>query len=100
MYALFPSSCYDLLRKHCKHPVFGSVADPGCLSWIPDPDFYPSRISDPGSRIQKQLQKRVVKKKIVVIPYFVLCSNKFHKILNYFIFELLKKNILAKFKEF
>ncbi len=22
----------------------GSVADPGCLSRIPDPDFYPSRI--------------------------------------------------------
>jgi hypothetical protein len=22
-------------------------ADPGCLSRIPDPDFYPSRISDP-----------------------------------------------------
>jgi hypothetical protein len=35
---------------------FGSVADPGCLSWIPDPDFLPIpdlgfRISDPGSRI-------------------------------------------------
>jgi hypothetical protein len=28
-----------------------SVADPGCLSWIPDPDFYPSRIPDLGSRI-------------------------------------------------
>ncbi len=34
-----------------------SVADPGCLSRIPDPDFYPfpipdlgSRISDPGSK--------------------------------------------------
>jgi hypothetical protein len=27
------------------------VADPGCLSRIPDPDFYPSRIPDPGSRI-------------------------------------------------
>jgi hypothetical protein len=24
-----------------------SVADPGCLSRIPDPDFYPSRIPDP-----------------------------------------------------
>jgi hypothetical protein len=24
-----------------------SVADPGCLSPIPDPDFYPSRIPDP-----------------------------------------------------
>ncbi len=46
-----------------------SVADPGCLSRIPDPDFYPSRIPDPGSRIpdlgsriQKQQQKRGVKK--------------------------------------
>jgi hypothetical protein len=28
-----------------------SVADPGCLSRIPDPDFYPSRIPEPGSRI-------------------------------------------------
>jgi hypothetical protein len=28
-----------------------SVADPGCLSRIPDPDFYPSRIPDLGSRI-------------------------------------------------
>jgi hypothetical protein len=41
-----------------------SVADPGCLSRIPDPDFHPSRIPDPRSRIQKQQQKRGVKKKI------------------------------------
>jgi hypothetical protein len=34
-----------------------SVADPGCLSRIPDPDFYPFRIPD-----QKQQQKRGVKK--------------------------------------
>ena len=39
-----------------------SVADPGCLSRIPDPDFYPSRIPDLGSRIQKQQQKTGVKK--------------------------------------
>ncbi len=30
----------------------GSVADPGCLSPIPDPDFYPTRIPDLGSWIQ------------------------------------------------
>ncbi len=35
-----------------------SVADPGCLSRIPDPDFYPSRILDLGSRIQNQQQER------------------------------------------
>jgi hypothetical protein len=48
----------------------GSVADPGCLSRIPDPDFYPSRIPDLGSRIQKQQQKRG-EKKSVVIPFYV-----------------------------
>jgi hypothetical protein len=37
--------------------VSNSVADPGCLSWIPDPNF-----THPGSRIQKQQQKREVKK--------------------------------------
>jgi hypothetical protein len=35
-----------------------SVAGPGCLSQIPDPDFYPSRIPDLGSRIQKQGVKK------------------------------------------
>jgi hypothetical protein len=34
-----------------KNAGTGSVADPGCLSRIPDPDFYPSRIPEPGSRI-------------------------------------------------
>jgi hypothetical protein len=29
-----------------------SVADPGCLSWIRDPDFYPSRVPDPLSWIR------------------------------------------------
>jgi hypothetical protein len=48
-----------------------SVADPGCLSRIPDPDFYPSRIPDLGSRIQKQQQKRGGEKKFVVITFYV-----------------------------
>jgi hypothetical protein len=61
-----------------------SVADPGCLSRIPDPDFYPARILDPGSQIQKQQQKRGVKKNL--LSYF-FCSHKFHKIEDYFIFE-------------
>ena len=30
--------------------VFYSVADPGCLSRIPDREFYSSGFSDPGSR--------------------------------------------------
>jgi hypothetical protein len=59
--------------------VLFSIADPGCLSWIPDPDFYLSQIPDPGSgswildrgsRIQKQQQKRG-EQKCVVIHFFV-----------------------------
>ncbi len=60
-----------------------SIADPGCLSQIPDPDFYTFRIPDLGSRIQKQHQKRGMKK-ISCQTFF--CSHKFHKIENYFIF--------------
>ncbi len=43
------------IRKRIRNPDPdpGSVADPGCLSRIPDPDFYSSRIPDP-----KQQQKR------------------------------------------
>jgi hypothetical protein len=75
--------------------VFSSVADPGCLSGIQDPDFYPSRIPDLGSRIQKQQQKRGVKK---ICCHTFLCSHKFHKIENYFSFEVLKKKIWANFQ--
>ncbi len=42
-------------------PGSGSVADPGCLSRIPDPDFYPSRIPDPGSRIPDPGSKTATK---------------------------------------
>jgi hypothetical protein len=45
-----------------------SVADPGCLSRIPDPDFYPSRIPDPGS---KNSNKERGEKKFDVIPFYV-----------------------------
>ncbi len=33
------------------HGLKSSVADPGCFFRIPDPNFYPSGIPDPGSRI-------------------------------------------------
>ncbi len=59
------------MDPHC------SVADPGCLSRIPDPDFYPSRI-------QKQQQKRE--------------ATKFNKIVNYFSFEVLMKKIWDNFQ--
>ncbi len=95
MNILAVSACTDsnastLLTEHAT-----SVADPGCLYRIPDPDLYPSLIPDLGSRIKKQQQKRGVKK-FVVVPFF--CSHKFHIIENYFIFEMLKKIILANFQ--
>jgi hypothetical protein len=37
--------------------VRGSVADPGCLSRIPDPDFYPSRIPDPKTATKERGEK-------------------------------------------
>jgi hypothetical protein len=53
--------------------LYTSVADPGCLSRIPDPDFYPSRIPDPGSRIPdpKTATKERGEKKFDVIPFHV-----------------------------
>ncbi len=62
-------------------------------------DVYPgSRIlifTHPGSRIQKHQQKREVKK---ISCHTFLCSHKFHKIVNYFSFEVLKKKIWADFQ--
>jgi hypothetical protein len=79
--------------------VHSSVADPGCLSRIPDPDFYPSRIPDLGSRIPdpKTATKERGEKKLDVKPLYV--ATKFNKIVNYFRFEVLKKKIWANFKE-
>ncbi len=76
-----------------------SVADPGCLSRIPDPDFYPSRIPDLGSRIPdpKTATKERWKK---ISCHTFLCSHKFHKIVNYFSFEVPKKKIWANFQRF
>ncbi len=99
------------LQQSCfrsQHPpvdcigVGSSVADPGFLSRIPDPDFYPSRIPDPGSRISdpgsripdpKNRNKREGWKKMCCQTFFF--SHKFHKIVNYFIFEMLKKKMWA-----
>ncbi len=43
------SGMYQEMRA--REAIKSSVADPGCLSRIPDRDFYPSRIPDLGSRI-------------------------------------------------
>jgi hypothetical protein len=58
-----------------------SVADPGCLSRIPDP---------------KTATKERGEKKLDVKPFYV--ATKFIKIVNYFSFEVLKKKIWANFQ--
>jgi hypothetical protein len=65
----------------------------GSLMFIPDPDFYPSRIPDPGS---KNSNKRKGWEKFFCHTF--LCSHKFHKIENYFSFKVLKKKIWANFQ--
>ncbi len=88
--------CYNrnLFLKTC------SVAVPGCLSRIPNPDFYPFRILDPGSRIpdsgSKTSNKREGWKKFFCHNF--LCGHKFHKIGNYLSFEVPKTKIWANFQ--
>jgi hypothetical protein len=72
--------------------IFNSVADPECLSRIPDTDFYPSRIPDP-----KTATKERGEKKFSCHPFFY--SNNFNKVVNYFMFEMLKKKFGPIFKE-
>jgi hypothetical protein len=71
--------------------------------FIPDPDFYPSRIPDPGSpripdlgsRIQKQQQKRGVKK-ICCHTFFVATNFTKQKII---LFLNAEEQILASFQK-
>jgi hypothetical protein len=69
---------------------------------IPDPDFLPdlrSRIPDLGSRIPdpKTVTTKGRGEKNMLSSLF--CSHKFHKIVNHFMFEMLKKKILANLKK-
>ncbi len=72
--------------------IMVSVADPGCLSRIPDPDFYPSRIPDPKTAMKDRGEK-----KIVVIPFF--WSLKFHKIGLFYFWNVGEKKFGQIFKE-
>jgi hypothetical protein len=62
---------------YCFQTTVGSnVEDPGCLSRIPEPEFYPSRIPDLGSRISDPGYripdpKTATKERGVVMPFFV-----------------------------
>jgi hypothetical protein len=67
------------------------------LAFMADPDFYPSRIPDLGSRIPDP--KTATKERGEKIScHTFLCSHKFNKIVIYFSFEVLKKKIWANFQ--
>ena len=75
--------------------VTDSVADPGCLSRIQDPDFYLSRIPDP-----KTATKERGEKKFVVTPFFVatkLTRLNSILVLKWRIIELFTHKIVSKF---
>jgi hypothetical protein len=66
-----------------KRIIDASVADPGCFSRIPDPDFvFPrSRISDPGSRIpDPKTATKERGEKNCCLTFFVATKNKKSKI--------------------
>jgi hypothetical protein len=67
-----------------------SMVDPGCLSRIPDPDFYPSRIPDPKTAMKDGGEKNLLSN----LFFGVINFTK----LNYFIFEMSKKIIWANFQ--
>jgi hypothetical protein len=57
--------------------------------FIPDPDFYPSLILDPGSKYSNKERG----KKLFLLSY-LFCSHKYHKIANHFIFYAEEKNLV------
>jgi hypothetical protein len=64
-----------------------SVADPGCLSRFPDPDFIHPRTRDPTTIITTAEQKG---EKLFVIPY-LFYGYKSRKIVNYSILNRYRK---------
>jgi hypothetical protein len=70
--------------------IVASVADLGCLSRIPYPNFHPSRILDPRTAAKERGGKNYLS--------HLFCGHKFHIIENYLIFEMLKKKIWANFQ--
>jgi hypothetical protein len=60
--ALLPPEGVELLVRLAAraHRPDYSVADPGCLSRIPDTDFYPSRIPDPKTATKERGEKKLM----------------------------------------
>jgi hypothetical protein len=80
----------DLFFKVKSQEVIQSC---GSGMFIPDPDFYPSRISNPGSNTATKKRKGGK----ICCPTLCVCSLKFYIIENYFNFELAKKRIVILF---
>jgi hypothetical protein len=51
-----------------KAPKYTSVADPGCLSWIPDPKLHPSWIPDPTTSPKEKGEKNFFALPFLVAP--------------------------------
>jgi hypothetical protein len=67
-----------------------SVADSGCLSRIPDPDSYPSRIPDP--KTTTATKERGVKK-FIVITFYVPVATNFTKLQIILVLSAEEKNL-------
>ncbi len=89
-----PSSADLSSRVFPDRPDTILTASVGIWDIYPGSCFYPSRIPHPESKNRNEREGR---KKFFVIPFFV-ATNFFHKIVNYFIFEMLKKKIWANFQ--
>ncbi len=61
----------------------------GSGMFIPDPDFYPSRIRSKSSNKREGLEE--------ICCHIFFCRHNNHKIDNYFIFELVQKKNLGQF---
>ncbi len=86
-YAFIKSAVWIPLKPRCR------MQSCGYGMFIPDPGSWFLPIPDPES---KNSNKREGWKKNLCHTF--LCSHKFHKIENYFSFEVLKKKIWANFQ--
>jgi hypothetical protein len=79
LFVTFTILVFELLDQiYLSNNLKCSVADPGCVSRIPDP-----------KTATKERGKNL-------LSYLFFCSQKFNKFENYFIFEMLKKKIWAQ----
>jgi hypothetical protein len=65
----------DLAKQCCGSGMF-----------LPNPDFYPSRIPNQTTATKEDGERNL-------LTYPFVCSQKYHKIVNYFILEQVKKKI-------